>query len=92
MVTEGVTLAGSVDDIRGLGVSVYQDHGGVRIDVGGIEIMLEIGGLQKFMHLLAEAACDSRLWEIGQSAPRQVPCCTRAVHDSEAGWWCADHE
>ena len=41
MVTENVALTGAVDDIRGLGVTVHQDHDGVRVDVGGIEIMLD---------------------------------------------------
>ena len=68
MSNANVTLTGAVDDTRGLGVSVYQDHAGVRIDAGGIEITFSIEGLQTFMHLLADAACDSRLWEISQAA------------------------
>lgn len=63
-----VTLTGAVDDVHGLGLRVHQDHNGVRIDVGQIEIMLEIDGLQAFMRLLADAACDARLWEISQAA------------------------
>ena len=68
MSSPDVTLTGAVDDARGLGVSVYQDHAGVRIDAGGIEITFEISGLQAFMRLLGDAAVDSRLWEFSQAA------------------------
>jgi hypothetical protein len=67
-VNADVTLTGAVDDTRGLGVAVHQDHNGIRIDAGGIEITFEISSLQTFMRLLADAACDARLWEISQAA------------------------
>ena len=57
MVIEPVMLTGAVEDIHGLGMSVRQDHGGIRIDVGGIEIMLSTAQSQ----ILSDAIIEARI-------------------------------
>jgi hypothetical protein len=59
-----VTLTGATDDVRGAGIGVYQDHADVRIDIGGIERLLDMPALARLMTLLRDAALDARLWDL----------------------------
>lgn len=64
MVTAPVTLAGAMDDARGLGISVYQDHDGVRIDAGGIEIMLSYYQASELIGLVDDARTAALIHEV----------------------------
>jgi len=62
-----VTLAGAVDAVCGVGVSVYQDHDKVRISVAGAEVKLDMRAVAGLMTALRDAALDARLWELGNA-------------------------
>ena len=68
-VSDNITLAGAVDDIRGLGVAVYQDHQGIRIDVAGHEIMLDPAGSRALRDLLIAAEVEARFWHMTNDVP-----------------------
>jgi hypothetical protein len=55
-------LVGVMNDERGMRIDVYQDHEGVRIDVGGIEIMLSKDGEHELRDLLISAGVTASFW------------------------------
>lgn len=59
-----ITLTGAMDDVHGRTVAVSQDHDGVRIDVGPIEIMLDRAAVAKLLQLLETARDDAADWEM----------------------------
>jgi hypothetical protein len=61
-----VTLAGSVDAVCGLGISVYQDHDKIRVSIAGAEAKIDIAAVVRLRELLCFAAIDARLWELGR--------------------------
>lgn len=67
--TGSTALIASMDDERGLTISVYRDHDGIRIDAGGTEIMLSTasidamtGSIHALISLLHEASTEAILW------------------------------
>lgn len=60
--TSPTALIASMDDERGLSISVYRDHDGVRIDVAGAEIMLSYFSAHALRNLLIEAITEAELW------------------------------
>jgi|HubBroStandDraft_4_1064222.scaffolds.fasta_scaffold101299_3 hypothetical protein len=86
-----VTLAGSVDAVCGLGISVYQDHANVRVSIAGAEAKLDIAAVAALMTALRDAALDARLWEIGRdnaaaAGPRSLASCG---HPADADGECS---
>ena len=66
MTRKPVNFIGGLDDARGLTVDIYQDHAGVRIDTGGIEIMLtaaDVAVLQEHLLSALVAAAGYEVWE-----------------------------
>lgn len=62
MAPMNTTLTGALDDVHGRRVRVWQDHDGVRIDTGGIEIMLDQSAAGKLHDLLVSAKIDALIW------------------------------
>ena len=75
-------LIQAVDDVHGLTVSVYRDHDGVRIEVGGQVAMLDYYGASRVMEGIDEARTDGLLWQTDEvtgschvcHAPRGFTC------------------
>jgi len=59
---DAVKLAGTMSDLNGLRIKVYQDHDGVRLDIAGVEIMLDQDGQRDLRELLISASVDARFW------------------------------
>jgi len=59
---DATQLIGTMNDLNGLRVDVYQDHDGVRVDVGGIEIMLSQDGQHELRDLLISAGVTATFW------------------------------
>jgi len=60
--TGSTRLVASMDDERGLSVTVYRDHDGVRINVAGAEVMLSADAAHSLISLLRDAVIDAELW------------------------------
>lgn len=61
-----ITLAGALDDVHGRRVRVWQDHDGVRIDAGGIEIMLDQSMAGLLSQVIFDARVDADIWAASQ--------------------------
>jgi len=59
---DATKLIGIMNDLRGLRIEVYQDHDGVRVDVGGAEIMLSKDGEHELRDLLISAGVTATFW------------------------------
>lgn len=63
-----IELIGAVDDQDGRTISVYQDHDGVRLDIGAMERFFLIADAPAgLIALLSEAHAGALLWRVQQA-------------------------
>ena len=58
---------GVMADVHGLDLIIWQDHDGVRIDAGRVEIMLTIPMLRQFFELGIDAGIIAGMWREAHS-------------------------
>lgn len=57
-------LVGSMDDVDGIGISVYQDGDRIRLYSNGIERTLDIPAARRLITMLTTAVLDAAVWEV----------------------------